>query len=47
MRSLRATGHYDVADVRNVPGDTLFVTAARPRTPVVKLLREAATGVPS
>jgi hypothetical protein len=42
-----ATGHYEVADVRNVPGDALFVTAARPRAPVVELLRETATRVPS
>ena len=35
-RSRRATGHYEVADVRNVPGDAHFVTAARPRTPVGK-----------
>jgi len=33
-RSRRATGHYEVADVRKVPGDALLVTAGRPRTPV-------------
>lgn len=32
-RSRRGTGHYEVPDVRNVSGDTLFVTAGRPRTP--------------
>jgi hypothetical protein len=46
-RSRRAAGHYEVADVRNVPGAALFVTATRPRTPVGKLLREAATSGPS